>query len=108
MMKGTPCSRDNYAPLKTSSKTRIGIEVQGLGPGGVWGSAPTLLAAVKGSRAGYNSPGAPSREAGSCLGADQAFAAGVFYIRMPKAAAVRPSQWPACGRDGPTAGFATS
>ena len=32
MMKGTPCSRGNYAPLKTSSKTRISIDVQGLGP----------------------------------------------------------------------------
>jgi hypothetical protein len=32
MMKGTPCSGGNYAPLKTSSKTRISIDVQGLGP----------------------------------------------------------------------------
>ena len=38
MMKGTPCSR-YYAPLKTSSKTRISIEVQGLGPVG-FGAAP--------------------------------------------------------------------
>ncbi len=32
MMKGTPCSRGSYASLKTSSKTRMSIEVQGLGP----------------------------------------------------------------------------
>src|SRR5277367_271518 len=32
VMKGAPCSRGNYAPLKTSSKTCISIEVQRLGP----------------------------------------------------------------------------
>src|SRR5277367_7086058 len=30
--EGTPCSRGNYAPLKTSSKMRISIDVQALGP----------------------------------------------------------------------------
>ena len=42
MMKGTPCSRGNYAPLKTSSKTRISIEVQGLGPWRGLGQRPNL------------------------------------------------------------------
>ena len=67
MMKGTPCSRGNYAPLKTSSKTRISRS-RGSAPGGVWGSAPTLLAAVNGSRAGYNSPAAPIPRSGFVLG----------------------------------------
>ena len=67
MMKGTPCSRGNYAPLKTSSKTRI-LRSRGSAPGGVWGSAPTLLAAVNGSRAGYNSPAAPIPRSGFVLG----------------------------------------
>ena len=42
MMKGTPCSRGNYAPLKTSSKTRTGTEVQGLGPWRGLGQRPNL------------------------------------------------------------------
>src|ERR1700733_5912776 len=55
VMKGTPCSRGNYAPLKTSSKTGISVlRSRGSAPGGVWGSAPTLLASsVNGSDAGY-------------------------------------------------------
>ena len=42
MMKGTPCSGGNYARLKTSSKTRISIEVQGLGPWRGLGQRPNL------------------------------------------------------------------
>ena len=42
MMKGTPCSRGNYAPLKTSSKTRLSVEVQGLGPWRGLGQRPNL------------------------------------------------------------------
>jgi hypothetical protein len=42
MMKGTPCSRGNYAPLKTSSKTCISVEVQGLGPWRGLGQRPNL------------------------------------------------------------------
>src|ERR1700733_14412945 len=42
MMKGTPCSRGNYAPLKTSSKTCISVEVQGLGPWRGLGHPPNL------------------------------------------------------------------
>ena len=42
MLKGTPCSRGNYAPLKTSSETRISIEVQGLGPWRGLGQRPNL------------------------------------------------------------------
>ena len=56
MMKGAPCSRGNCTSLKTSSKTHTSSEVRGSAPGGVWGSAPTLLASsVNGSGAGYNS-----------------------------------------------------
>ena len=44
------------------------IEVQGLGPWRGLGSALTLLAAVNGSRAGYNSPAAPIPRSGFVLG----------------------------------------
>ena len=46
MMKGTPCSRGNCAPLKTSSKTRTSIEVQGLGPWRGLGQRPNLACFV--------------------------------------------------------------
>src|ERR1700761_7836071 len=56
-MKGTPCSRGNYASLKTSSKPRTSIEVQGLGPWRGLGQRPNLAllrwSVVWG--AGYNS-----------------------------------------------------
>src|SRR5271166_3660434 len=69
MMKGTPCSRGNLAPLKASSKTRIVLRSRGSAPGGVWGSGSNLLAsAVNGSVAGTH-PHYQSREAGSCMGA---------------------------------------
>ena len=42
MMKGTPCSRGNCAPLKTSSKMRTSIEVQGIGPWRGLGRRPNL------------------------------------------------------------------
>jgi hypothetical protein len=43
---GTPCSRGNCAPLKTSSKTRTSIEVQGLGPWRGLGLRPNLTCFV--------------------------------------------------------------
>ena len=70
MMKGTPCSRGNCAPLKTSSKTSIRIEVQGLGPWRGLGQRPnlTLLHRSIGSRTGYNSPAAPIPRSGFVQG----------------------------------------
>ena len=65
MMKGTPCSRGNYAPLKTSSKTRISIEVQGLGPWRGLGQRPNLACFIGrwfGCR--VNSPAAPIPRSG--------------------------------------------
>jgi hypothetical protein len=54
MMKGTPCSGGNYAPLKTSSKTRISIDVQGLGPWRGLGQRPNPACFIgQWSGAGY-------------------------------------------------------
>ena len=74
MMKGTPCSRGNYAPLKTSSKTRISTEVQGLGPWQGLAQRPNLdfASSVNGSDAGYNSSAAPIPRSGFVLGREAA------------------------------------
>src|SRR5271170_5274675 len=45
-MKGTPCSGGNYASLKTSSKTHMSIEVQGLGPWRGLGQRPNLACCI--------------------------------------------------------------
>ena len=80
MMKGTPCSRGNYAPLKDpSSKTRIGIEVQGLGPWRGLGQRPNLACCIGrwfGSRS-ITHPQHQSREAGSCSGAKRPLASNI-------------------------------
>ena len=93
-MKGTPCSRGNYAPLKTSSITCISVlRSGGSAPGGVWGSAPTLLASsVNGSGAGYAPHTTPIPRSGFVLGR-RADVSVVNYLRPagPRSAAPNPT-----------------
>ena len=65
--------RQPYAPLKTSSKTRISIEVQGARPLAGFGAAPQSLLLHRSMVRVLGMPHTQhqSREAGSCMGVEQ-------------------------------------
>jgi hypothetical protein len=91
-MKGTPCSRGNCAPLKTSLKTRITIGVQGLGPWRGLRQRPNLAllhwSMVWGP--GINSPRRTrSREAGSAWA----------LTRLAASGRLRTGSFGVCNRD---------
>src|ERR1700733_5912777 len=86
MMKGTPCSKGNYASLKTSSKTRTHkYGGPGARPLAGFGAAPQpcLLHRSMVRMLGMLHTQHQSREAGSCVGAEQTSTPHAHYIQFP-------------------------